>query len=56
MLLDFSNTTDVKKGEIYFTKLVESNSKIELKKIRLEGDPESVSELDSDGKLDIIDF
>jgi len=33
MLLDFSNTTDVKKGEIYFTKLVESNSKIELKKI-----------------------
>ena len=33
MYLDLSNTTDIKRGQIYFTKLVESNSKIELKKI-----------------------
>ena len=33
MQLDLSNTVDIKKGQLYFTKLVEGKSKIELKKI-----------------------
>jgi len=31
MLLDLSNPTDIKKGQLYYTKLIESESKIELK-------------------------
>lgn len=33
MYLDLSNTTDIKKGQLYFTKLAETESQIELKKI-----------------------
>lgn len=33
MQLDLSKTVDIKKGQLYFTKLIESESKIELKKI-----------------------
>lgn len=33
MLLDLSNNTDVKKAETYFSKLVETKERIELKKI-----------------------